>query len=65
MRPSSTTFFNHFISTNGDKLEACVKIVECPKDTSTAISAGYVRDTVLEHLGKADLIVVSVPNDDR
>lgn len=29
------------------------------------MSQGYVRDTVLEHLGKADLIVVSVPEDDR
>jgi hypothetical protein len=65
MRASSTTFFNYFISTNGDKNEACVRVVECPNDTSTAISQGYIRDSVLEHLGTADLIVVSVPQEDR
>lgn len=65
MPASSTTHFNYFISTNGDKLEACVRIVECPNDTSKAISQGYIRDTVLEHLGAADLIIVSVPQEDR
>jgi hypothetical protein len=65
MKPSSTTYFNHFISKNGDKLEACIRIVECPNDTSAAISQGYIRDTVLQHLSNADLIVVSVPEEDR
>jgi hypothetical protein len=65
MRASSTTSFNYFISTNGDKLEACIRVVECPNDTSAAISQGYIRDSVLEHLGSADLIVVSVPKEDR
>jgi hypothetical protein len=65
IKQSSTTYFNHFISKNGDKLEACIKIVECPNDTSAAMSQGYIRDTVLQHLSKADLIVVSVPEEDR
>lgn len=65
MKATSSTYFNNFISTNGDKLEACLRIVECPNDTSQAISQGFTRDSVLDHLGKADLIIVSVPEDDR
>lgn len=65
-KASSSMHFNHFISTNGDKLEACLRVTECPIETSTAIAReGYLRSTLLECLGQADLVLVSVPYDDR
>lgn len=66
MRASAQVYFNHFISTSGDKLEACVKVVECPSDTALAMARdSYLQATVEDFLSQADLILVSVPRDDR
>jgi hypothetical protein len=61
-KSSSQIQFNHFISTSGDKLEACLKVIECPPDTVTAmVRDGYTMTTVAEFLTQADLIIASVP----
>ncbi len=65
-KASSSICYNHFISLNGDKLEACVKLIECPPDTATAVAQNsYLGSTLNEFLAQADLILVSVPSEDR
>lgn len=64
--PSSHTFFNNFISTNGDKLEACLKVTECPPDTMTVMAKeSYLKSVLTDFLDQADLVLVSVPKDDK
>jgi hypothetical protein len=42
--PTSSIHYNNYISTNGEKLEACLKIIECPVDTSSAmVKDSYTR----------------------
>ena len=66
LKASSSIQYNNYISLNGDKLEACVKLIEGPPDTATAITQNsYLATTLNEFLAAADLIIISVPNEDR
>lgn len=43
-----------------------MRIVECPEDTPTAMARdNYLQSTVEDYLSQADMILVSVPHDDR
>ena len=66
LKPSSFVFYKHFISTSGDKLEACLKIIECPQNTTLAVTRDpTVFREVLDYGSKADVILVSVSQDDK
>ena len=66
LKPTTLVNYQTFISTNGDKLEACVKIVECPKDTTTAIARdSSIQKETIDYLSSADIVLVSVADDDR
>ena len=55
-----------FISTSGDKLEACLRIIECPPNTVQAIARDpTVFREVLDYAAKADVILISVGLEDR
>ena len=61
MKPSSLVCYKNFISTSGDKLEACLKIIECPQNTTLALARDpVVFREVLDYGSVADIILVSV-----
>ena len=66
LKHTSLVNYQTFISTNGDKLEACIKIVECPKDTTTAIARdSSIQKETIDYLSGADIVLVSVADEDR
>ncbi len=66
--PERSTYnivFNHFISLTGEKLQACVKITECPPETEVMMARdSEVRFQMTECLASADIIIVSVGKED-
>ena len=65
-KPTSSVYYNNFISLNGDKLEACLKIVECPPDTAIAVTKdSFLKSILNDYLNQADLVIVSVSGDDK
>jgi hypothetical protein len=58
MEASYSTFYNNFISLTGDKLQACLKVTECPPNTTVKMAQdSKINQTVLACLNTADVVL--------
>ena len=66
LRSSTTVTHNYFVSTSGDKLENCVRLIEAPSQTTSRVAReNYLQVQLQDFLKQADLVLVSVHPDDR
>jgi len=64
-RSTYNVVHNHFISLTGDKLQACLKITECPPETEVMLAKDSgVRGQMAECLAQADIVIVSVAKEE-
>jgi hypothetical protein len=66
MAPTYNLIYNNYISLTGDKLQACLKVTECPPNTMLKMAQdSSVNQMVLDALKSCDVVIACPDAKDR